>query len=84
MVMMDAKTSPVAFYPVLAYSFSYGQDSGVGSRCNPWIATARPGRCDRCKLLMVDANQMIAESCGKSMGPSWSKRYAGGNSARFR
>lgn len=29
MVMTDAKTPPVAFCPVWAYSFSYGQDSGV-------------------------------------------------------
>ena len=33
MVMPDAKTPPVAFYPVSAYSFSYGQDSGVGRKC---------------------------------------------------
>ena len=42
MVMTDAKTPPVAFYPVSAYSFSYGQDSGVSSRSDPQIAASTP------------------------------------------
>ena len=45
MVMTDAKTPPVAFYPVSAYSFSYGQNSGVGSGCDLWITAAHPVRC---------------------------------------
>ena len=43
-----------------------------------------PTDADRCKPLMADANQMIAESCGNLMGPSWPKRYAGGDSAVLR
>ena len=84
MVMTDAKTPPVAFCPVWAYSFSYGQDSGVSSGRDLQIAASTPTDANRCKPLMADANQTIAESCGQSMGPSWPKRYAGGNSARFR
>ena len=84
MVMTDAKTPPVAFCQVWAYSFSYGQDSGVSSRSDLQIAASTPTDANRCKRLMADADQMIAESCGQSMGPSWPKRYAGGNSARFR
>lgn len=42
MVMTDAKTPPVAFYPVWAYSFSYGQDSGVSSGRDLPTATLQP------------------------------------------
>ena len=42
MVMTDAKTPPVAFCPVSAYSFSYGQDSGVSSGRDLPTATLQP------------------------------------------
>lgn len=70
LVMTDTKTPPVAFYPVSAYSFIYGQDSGVSSRSDLQIAASTPTDANRCKRLMADADQMIAESCGQSMGPS--------------
>jgi len=64
--------------------------SGV-VRIAVWVADvifrlqpSAPTDAKRCKRLMADANRTIAESCGQSMGPSWPKRYAGGNSARFR
>jgi hypothetical protein len=44
--MTDAKTPPVAFYLVSAYSFSYDQDSGVGSGCDLQIAASHPNRCE--------------------------------------
>jgi hypothetical protein len=46
MVMTDAKTPPVAFCPVWAYSFSYGQDSGVSSGRDLPTATLHPDRCE--------------------------------------
>ena len=46
MVMTDAKTPPVAVYPVSAYSFSYGQDSGVSGRSDLQIAASHPNRCE--------------------------------------
>ena len=46
MVMTDAKTPPVAFYPVWAYSFSYGQDSGVSSGRDLPTRTLHPDRCE--------------------------------------
>ena len=46
MIMTDAKTSPVAFYPVSAYSFSYGQDSGVGSGHDLQTATSHANKCE--------------------------------------
>jgi hypothetical protein len=51
MVMTDAKTFPVAFHQVSAYSFSYGQDSGVGSGCDLWITAAHPVRCGSMQTL---------------------------------
>ena len=46
MVMTDAKTPPVAFCPVWAYSFSYGQDSGVSSGRDLPTVTLHPDRCE--------------------------------------
>ena len=46
MVMTDAKTPTVAFCPVWAYSFSYGQDSGVSSGRDLPTTSSRPNKCE--------------------------------------
>ena len=61
MVMTDAKTPPVAFCPVSAYSFSYGQDSGVSSGRDLPTATLHP---DRCEVMQTPDGWCQSDECG--------------------
>ena len=77
LVMRDTKTPPVAFYPVSAYSFSYGQDSGVSSGRDLPTVTLHPDRCevmqtpdgwcqsdDRGVLRTIDGSFLAKTVCG--------------------
>ena len=61
MVMTDAKTPPVAFCPVWAYSFSYGQDSGVSSGRDLPTVTLHP---DRCEVMQTPDGSCQSDECG--------------------